>query len=72
MQHTDEDLIVDLFLEFLEAVIHQILCQREIYSPALFARQRLYGIAVRKARHPELCLYIQGIIAALKVRFFVL
>jgi hypothetical protein len=66
--HEDDDLVVDLCLEFLEAFIHQALYQREIYSPSLFERRRLYGIAVRRARHPELVQYIQEIVANLKVR----
>jgi|688.fasta_scaffold1439644_1 mitotic spindle assembly checkpoint protein MAD2B len=65
--HEDEDLVVDLCLEFLEAFIHQTLYQREIYSPSLFERRRLYGIAVRRARHPDLVQYIQNIVASLKV-----
>ncbi len=59
--------LVDALLEFLEAFIHQVLFVREIYSPELFERQRLYGIAVRRARHPELAAYIASAVAGLRV-----
>ncbi|KAL4436143.1 hypothetical protein ABPG77_005591 [Micractinium sp. CCAP 211/92] len=58
--------LVDALLEFLEAFIHQVLFVREIYSPELFERQRLYGIAVRRARHPELAAYIASAVAGLR------
>lgn len=58
--------VADVLLEFIEAVIHQILFVRELYSPELFERQRLYGVAVRKARHPELSDYIHDVITSLK------
>jgi hypothetical protein len=62
------DSLVDVLLEFLEALVHQILFVRELYSPELFERQRLYGIAVRRSRHPELNSYISEAVAGLKVR----
>ena len=63
----DEGLLVDVCLEFLEAFIHQVLYQREVYSTGLFQRQRLYGIVIWKARHSELCEYIHDVITGLKV-----
>jgi hypothetical protein len=66
--HEDDDLVLDLCLEFLQAFIHQALYQREIYSSSLFERRRLYGIVIRRARHPELAQYIQEIVASLKVK----
>lgn len=62
------DSLVDLLLEFLEALVHQVLFVREVYSPELFERQRLYGIAVRRSRHPDLNAYIADAVAGLKVR----
>lgn len=58
--------LVDTLLEFLEAFIHQVLFVRELYSPELFERQRLYGIAVRRARHPELAAYIADAVGGLR------
>lgn len=57
---------VDVFCEFVEAVIHQILHLRRIYRPDLFERHRLYGITTRKSRHPELNEYIHGIATSIK------
>lgn len=66
---TEEDIsTVDVLLEFLEAAVHQVLFVRRLYSEELFGRQRLYGIAVRKSRHPDLNEYIQGAVTSLRVR----
>lgn len=59
--------LIDAICEFLEAAVHTVLRARGVYSADLFERQRLYGIAVSKARHPELCGYIASVIANLKV-----
>lgn len=64
---TVRDCLVDVLLEFLEALVHQVLFVRELYSPELFERQRLYGIAVRRARHPELAAYVADAVAGLRV-----
>ena len=59
---------VNVFCEFIEAVIHQILHLRRIYRPELFERQRLYGITTRKSRHPDLNEYIHSIATSIKAR----
>ena len=61
------DSLVDVLLEFLEALVHQVLFVRELYAPELFERQRLYGIAVRRSRHPDLNAYIAGAVGGLRV-----
>lgn len=61
------DSLVDVLLEFLEALVHQVLFVRELYAAELFQRQRLYGIAVRRSRHPELNAYISGVVGGLRV-----
>lgn len=61
------DSLVDVLLEFFEALVHQVLFVRELYSPELFERQRLYGIAVRRARHPDLATYVSDAVAGLRV-----
>ena len=65
---TAADCLVDVLLEFFEALVHQILFERGLYAPELFQRQRLYGIAVRRARHPNLAAYIAEAVAGLRVR----
>lgn len=62
------DSLVDVLLEFFEALVHQVLFVRELYSAELFERQRLYGIAVRRARHPDLAAYVSDAVAGLRVR----
>ena len=58
---------VNVFCEFVEAVVHQILHLRRVYTPDLFGRHRLYGITTRKSRHPELNEYIHNVAISLKV-----
>ena len=53
--------------EFLEAVIHEVLYLRHLYTREIFERYRLYGIAVHKSRHPDLNHYIADSILSLKV-----
>lgn len=60
-------LLLEVLLEFLEALVHQVLFVRELYAPELFQRQRLYSIAVRRARHPDLASYIADAVAGLRV-----
>jgi mitotic spindle assembly checkpoint protein MAD2B len=61
------NIVVDLLLEFLEAFVHQVLCLRHLYSPELFERKRIYGVAVRRSRHPDLNDYIHEVVSSLKV-----
>lgn len=58
--------LIDALCEFLEAAVHTVLRARGLYSADLFESQRLYGIAVSKARHPELSNYIASAVANLK------
>ena len=63
------DDIESALLEFVECVVHETLHLRHIYPAELFQRQRLYNIAVRKARHPKLNDYIHGVVQSIKVRY---
>jgi mitotic spindle assembly checkpoint protein MAD2B len=67
LMSTDRDQVVEVLLEFLEAVLHQLLFVRQVYSPELFERQRLYGVVVRKSRHPDLNQYVHEVVSSLKV-----
>lgn len=53
---------------FVEATVHEILHQRGVYSSELFTRHRLYGIMVRKARHPQLNDHIHSVVQSLQAR----
>ncbi len=59
--------IIAILLEFIECLIHQLLHLRKLYSADLFERQRLYGIAVHRSRHPELNDYISTVVESLQV-----
>jgi hypothetical protein len=58
----------NLICEYCEAAIHEILFLRNIYNRDIFQKERLYGIALHKSRHPDLILYISDSILSLKVR----
>jgi hypothetical protein len=62
-----DPLVIDVLLEFLEAFVHQLLFVRGVYASQLFERRRLYGIAIRRARHPDLCSYVSDVVASLRV-----
>ena len=59
--------VIAILLEFIECLIHQLLHLRKLYSADLFERQRLYGIAVHRSRHPELNDYISTVVESLQV-----
>lgn len=58
---------LNVFCEFVEAVIHQVLHLRRVYKADLFERCRLYGITTRKSRHPGLNEYIHSVATSIKV-----
>lgn len=53
-------------VEFIEALIHQILYLRAIYDPQIFDRHKLYNIAIRKAIHPGVVAYVSNLTRSLK------
>ena len=57
----------DLICEYCEAATHEILYLRSIYDRDIFQRERLYGIALHKSRHPDLNQYISESVFSLKV-----
>jgi len=59
--------VIAALLEFIECLIHQLLHLRKLYSADLFEKQRLYGIAVHRSRHPELNDYISTVVESLQV-----
>lgn len=59
--------IFSVLCEYFEAFVHQVLFHRKLYDADLFSRHRLYGIAVKKVRHPQLSTYVAQAIASLKV-----
>lgn len=53
--------------EFCEAIIHELLYQRQIYSSDLFERHRLYDVVVRRSRHLKLNDYIHSVVHSIRV-----
>jgi len=57
--------VAGLVCEFLEVVIHQLLCIRELYPPETFERRRHFNVPVQWARHPDLREYIHSAVTNL-------
>lgn len=52
--------------EFLEAAIHQLIHVRGLYPDAMFERRRIYGIPVKRSRHPDVNAYIETSVHSLQ------
>mmetsp|Transcript_38243 Transcript_38243/g.85381 ORF Transcript_38243/g.85381 Transcript_38243/m.85381 type:complete len:204 (+) Transcript_38243:116-727(+) len=61
MEHLRESAL-DLFIEAAEAVLHTILCVRNVYPRETFERRSLYGTTVWMSRSPPLCHYISTVL----------
>eukprot|EP00958_Prasinococcus_capsulatus_P022902 scaffold3296_cov405-Prasinococcus_capsulatus_cf.AAC.21 len=59
-----------VLLECVEACIHYTLCARELYPPQAFELCRLYGLAVRRCRHPQVVSYVHDLLQSLKPLLF--
>jgi len=59
MSASKEDIsYVDLFCEFLEAAVHQVLYQRDLYPKNIFVERKKFSIPVKKACQPWVMEYI--------------
>ncbi|KAG0581637.1 hypothetical protein KC19_4G267700, partial [Ceratodon purpureus] len=58
--------VAELVCEFLEVCIHQLLCIRELYPPAIFERRRHFNVPVQWVRHPDLREYIHSAVTNLQ------
>ncbi|KAJ8021591.1 Mitotic spindle assembly checkpoint protein MAD2B [Holothuria leucospilota] len=56
----------DIFCEFLEVSIHQILHVRGLYPEGIFERKKKYGVPISMCRHPELSKYISDAVNGIK------
>ena len=56
----------EILCSFLEVAFHHILFNRSIYPAAIFDRRRVFGIAVRTSRHPELSEYIANVVGGVR------
>lgn len=52
--------------EFLEAAVHQLLHVRGLYPDAMFERTRIYGIPVKRSRHPDVNAYVETSVYSLQ------
>lgn len=56
--------ISEVFCEFLEVIIHNILYIRKLYPESIFLPKRKYGILVYQSIHPQLNEYIRDCLKA--------
>ncbi|GMH38925.1 hypothetical protein BSKO_06823 [Bryopsis sp. KO-2023] len=56
----------NIILEFLEAVVHQVLFVRGVYESDTFEERRLYETIVHKSRHPGVVEYVNSVVSSLK------
>jgi hypothetical protein len=59
--------LVDALLEFFEAAVYTTLRARNLYPSEVFHGRKLYGIAVHRARHPEVIHYVGTAFEQVKV-----
>ena len=52
---------------FLTVAIHTILAERNCYPPQSFITVRAYNLPVRQSRVPDVCSWIQEVIAAVRI-----
>lgn len=56
----------EIFLEFFEVAIHQILYVRKLYPEEIFMSRKKYNIPVHMSSHPGLNNYITGSLSSIK------
>jgi hypothetical protein len=52
----------DVFIEFAEACVHQILYSKALYPAQVFEKRFKYGQSVFQSRHPEINSYIREVL----------
>jgi hypothetical protein len=57
----------DVLLEFLEALVHQILYRFDVYPAASFEKRGAYALCVHRCRHPAVCDYVHAVLQDVKV-----
>lgn len=57
---------VDVYIQFLEVAIHQVLFARQVYPEDLFERRRAYGMSVWMGRHAQMNRQIHDTVARAK------
>ena len=59
--------LVQVLLEFLEVMFHQVMFFRHLYPKETFERRSMYGVSVWKSRHPRVCEYMKNVLEDIKV-----
>ena len=55
-------MIVGIFSEFVETIVHNILKYRKLYPDNIFEQRSKYGISVWQSRHPDVNKYIRKVL----------
>ena len=56
----------DVFIEFVEVLIHQVIYLMKIYPDSIYATRRKFNIPVKMSNHPWVNNYIEQILETLK------
>ncbi|TYZ65041.1 hypothetical protein PybrP1_004493 [[Pythium] brassicae (nom. inval.)] len=62
-QRTPKDILTDLLLEFVQALVHEFLFLAKVYPPDSFEQRVLYDVPLHMNRYPALTEYIRSMLA---------
>jgi len=63
---TDDLFYVDILLEFIEVLIHQIIYLRDVYPASVFVTRRKFNLPLQMSQHPLINEYITKVVASMK------
>ena len=62
----DNDFYGEVFVEFIEVLIHQILYIRDVYPRSIFEPRKKFGLPLQMSQHPWVNSYIASTLGSLK------
>ena len=62
----DSDFYSEVFVEFIEVLIHQILFLRDVYPRSIFEPRKKFGLPLQMSQHPWVNSYIASTLDSLK------
>ena len=61
-QEKSKEFFRDVFVEFIEVVIHQVVFLMKIYPDSIFVNRRKFNIPVKMSNHPWVNNYIDQVL----------
>jgi len=62
----DDTFYVDIVMEFVEVLIHQVIYLRDVYPASIFVTRRKFNLPLHMSQHPLVNEYITKVVASLK------